>query len=35
MTQGQVLLPYNPWDIGTSRVLMHNATGDPEVDCYV
>jgi hypothetical protein len=27
----QVLLPYNPWDIGTSRILMRNASSDAEV----
>jgi hypothetical protein len=27
----QVVLPYNPWDTGSSRVLMHNASDDSEV----
>jgi hypothetical protein len=27
----QVLLPYNPWDTGTSRSLMRNASSDAEV----
>lgn len=27
----QVLLPYNPWDTGTSRTLMRNASSDAEV----
>ena len=27
----QVMLPYNPWDTGTSRTLMHNASSDAEV----
>ena len=31
MLHRQVLLPYNPWDTGSSRVLMRNASGDAEV----
>ena len=31
----QVLLPYNPWDTGTSRSLMRNATSDAEVQAHV
>jgi hypothetical protein len=27
----QVMLPYNPWDTGTSRTLMRNASSDAEV----